>query len=258
MGVLSAVERNFNETAMHARAQASDRLARADRASHGPRVRAKERAKRIRENPKESPKEPKVSKARTRVKHRNLVSQVLKTRNQIQAWKLRICTNMSIGVLLGGTIVGNQRMTLPQAHFYLDNWMQFLTRVENDHFLFTQFVIRKGVSTIVEGQRRLFFVRKMNTDMYIYTHIYKHTHIQIHVHVHVRVRVSLCFCCVVPCHVVCRALLVGWLCVVWCGVLFSTCRCRGGSCPWSFLLRMMCVLQQSRLEDTGCKHDPTH
>ena len=35
MGVLSAVEHIFNETAMHARAQASNRLARAIRASHG-------------------------------------------------------------------------------------------------------------------------------------------------------------------------------------------------------------------------------
>ena len=43
MGVSSAVEHIFNETTMHARAQASNRLARANRASHGPRVRAKER-----------------------------------------------------------------------------------------------------------------------------------------------------------------------------------------------------------------------
>ena len=47
---------HFNETAMHARAQASNRLARANRASHGPRVRAKERVKRTRRNPKESPR----------------------------------------------------------------------------------------------------------------------------------------------------------------------------------------------------------
>ena len=62
MGVLSAVEHIFNETAMHARAQASNRLARANRPSHGPRVKAKEIVKRTRENPKESPKEPKVPK----------------------------------------------------------------------------------------------------------------------------------------------------------------------------------------------------
>ena len=45
MGVFfSAVEHFFNETAMHATAQASNRLARANRASHGPRVRAKEKS----------------------------------------------------------------------------------------------------------------------------------------------------------------------------------------------------------------------
>ena len=68
MGVLSAVEHIFNESAMHARVQASNRLARANRASHGPRVRAKERAKRTRENAKTNLKEPKVPKGRTRVK----------------------------------------------------------------------------------------------------------------------------------------------------------------------------------------------
>ena len=36
----------------------------------GPRVRAKEKVRRTRRNPKESPKEPKVPKAHTRVKHR--------------------------------------------------------------------------------------------------------------------------------------------------------------------------------------------
>ena len=55
---LSAVEHMVNETAMHARAEASNRLARANRASHGPRVRAKVRVKRTMENPKGSPKEP--------------------------------------------------------------------------------------------------------------------------------------------------------------------------------------------------------
>ena len=50
MGVLGAVEHIFNETAIHARTQASNRLAKANRASHGPRVRAKARVKRTREN----------------------------------------------------------------------------------------------------------------------------------------------------------------------------------------------------------------
>ena len=82
MGVSSAVEHIFNETATHARAQASNRLARTNKASHGPRVRVTERVKRTRENPKESPKEPKVrtkvTKAHTRVRDRKRVSQVLK------------------------------------------------------------------------------------------------------------------------------------------------------------------------------------
>ena len=64
MGVLSAVEHIFNETAMHAKAQTSNRMAKANRASHGPRVsphsQAKARVKKTRENPKENPKEPKV------------------------------------------------------------------------------------------------------------------------------------------------------------------------------------------------------
>ena len=92
-GCLSAVEDICNETAMHARAQASNRLARANRASHGPRVRAKERVKRTRENPKESPKEPKarskVPKAHTRVNIEKLVYRVLKARHKRQARKLR-------------------------------------------------------------------------------------------------------------------------------------------------------------------------
>ena len=58
-GFFHAVEHIFNETAMHARTQASSRLAKTNRASHGPRVRAKVRVKRTRANPKENPMEPK-------------------------------------------------------------------------------------------------------------------------------------------------------------------------------------------------------
>ena len=122
---------------------ASNRLAKANRASHGPRVRAKARVKRTRENSEENPKEPKVPqvpKARTRAKHRKLVSQVLKTRNQRQARTLRnlhrrvpltlpgtmvgIVTNGTMaGVLLDGTKVGNKRMTLAQARFHFEFWI---------------------------------------------------------------------------------------------------------------------------------------
>ena len=87
MDVLSSTERSFNGTAMQARTQARKRLAKAIRASHGPRVspqsQAKERAKKTMENPKGSEKEPKVRskvlKAQVKVKHRKRVSQVLKT-----------------------------------------------------------------------------------------------------------------------------------------------------------------------------------
>ena len=95
-------------------------------------------------------KEPKVRtkvpKAHTRTKHRKLVSQVLKTRNRMQARTFRnlhrhiprtfpgtvvgtvtygtmagvSMNGMMTGVPLDGTKVGNKRMTLPQAHFYLD------------------------------------------------------------------------------------------------------------------------------------------
>ena len=99
MGVLSAVEHIFNETAMHARAQASNRLAKANRASHGPREReAKSRVKKTMENTKETPKEPevrtKVPKACTRAKHRKLGSQVLKTRIRGKLGNAGICTDM--------------------------------------------------------------------------------------------------------------------------------------------------------------------
>ena len=60
MGVLSVVVHIFNETAMQARTQASNRMAKAIRGSHGSRVnlqsQAKERVKRTKENPKDCPK----------------------------------------------------------------------------------------------------------------------------------------------------------------------------------------------------------
>ena len=150
MVVSSAVEHIFNETAMHARAQASNRMAKANRASHGPGVRATARVTKVRAHLKETPKElkagTKVPKSHTRAKHRKLVSQVLKARNRRQARKLRnlhrrvpltlpgtmvgmvsngtmagvMMNGMMIGVRLDGTKVGNKRMTLPQAHFHLE------------------------------------------------------------------------------------------------------------------------------------------
>ena len=105
---------HFNETAVHARAQASNRMAKANRASHGPRVspqtQVKVRARKTIENPKENPKGPKVRskvpKVYTRAKHRKLVCQVLKTRNRRQAqrfWNLHRHYDTSASSLsLGG------------------------------------------------------------------------------------------------------------------------------------------------------------
>ena len=56
MGVLSAMEHIFTETAMHAKAQVNNRMAKANRASHGPRVsphsQEKARVKKIMEKTK--------------------------------------------------------------------------------------------------------------------------------------------------------------------------------------------------------------
>ena len=62
MGVLSAVEHIFDETALQARSPASNRLAKANRASHGPRVKAKERVKRTMEKSKGQSKGSKGAK----------------------------------------------------------------------------------------------------------------------------------------------------------------------------------------------------
>ena len=77
MGILSVMEHIFNESAMQARTLARNRLAKAIKASHGPRVspqsQVKERVKKTMENRKGSPKEPKVRskfpKAQATVKH---------------------------------------------------------------------------------------------------------------------------------------------------------------------------------------------
>ena len=137
---------------MHARAQASHRLAKANRARHGPRVRGKGQSK------EKKGKSKGTSKGTKGAKGRKLVSQVLKTRNQRHARKLRnlhshvpltlpgtmvgivpngtmagvlmngmmtgvLMNEMMTGVLLDGTKVGNKRMTLPQAHFHMEVWI---------------------------------------------------------------------------------------------------------------------------------------
>ena len=103
-----------------------------------------------------------------------------------------------------------------------------------------------------------FFNRTSPTFTFTYAHTDTHTFTKMYLYmcVYICMFVYVCvfvfFCCAVPCHVACRALLVvGWgvgCGVVWCAVLLSTCRCRGGPCPWSFLLRMMSILQPARAE----------
>ena len=83
------------------------RVIEANRASHGPRVRAKVRVKITREHLEENPKDPKVPKA-----------QALTILGFMIAGAMM--NGMMAGVLLDGTKVGNKRMTLPQAHFHLE------------------------------------------------------------------------------------------------------------------------------------------
>ena len=131
MGILSAVEHIFTDTAVHARAQASNRLAKANRASRDPRAiphsQAKARVETTMGNPKENPKEPKVRtkapKAYTRAKHRKLVSQVLKTRNRRQA---RTFTNLHrhAPLILPGTMVGTvTNGTMAGVLMWNDDWI---------------------------------------------------------------------------------------------------------------------------------------
>ena len=69
----------------------------------------------------------KVPRAYTRAKHRKSVSQVLKTRNRRQARTFRnlhrhvplTLPGTIAGIVTNGTMAGNKRMTLPQAHFDL-------------------------------------------------------------------------------------------------------------------------------------------
>ena len=141
MGVLCAVEHISNETAMHARAQANKSLAKVNRASHGPRVRAK--AGKI---------QSKIQRCQRFAQGHyieNWSLKVWKTQNPRQTWKLKnlhkhvpltlpgtmvgmvtngtmagvLMNGMMTGVLLDGTKVQNKRMTLPQAHFHLEAWM---------------------------------------------------------------------------------------------------------------------------------------
>ena len=104
MGLLSVVEHNFNETAMNARAQASNRLARANRASHGPRVRAKVRVKVTREKSKGKSKGTKGAKGSHKGKTSKTGLSGLES-SKSEARKLRI-KHRHVPLTLPGTMVG--------------------------------------------------------------------------------------------------------------------------------------------------------
>ena len=80
---------------MHAKATASNHLVKANKSCHGPRVIAKERVRRERENPKENPMVPNVQKVRIRVKPQKLVYMVLKTEFRDKFRNSVICTDVS-------------------------------------------------------------------------------------------------------------------------------------------------------------------
>ena len=138
-------QRDCNARKEHRHAVVCQRqTARANRASHGPRVRAKARVKKKRTS------KGKSQGTKGAIQHRKLVYQIWKTRHQRQARKLRnlhkhvpltihglmmdgVLTNgmmagvwmngMMTGVLLDGTKVGNKRTTILQAHFHLEVWI---------------------------------------------------------------------------------------------------------------------------------------
>ena len=146
MGVFSAVEHIFNETAMHAKAQASNRMAKANSEGKG-------KSKENKGQSKGKSKGTKSANQGAKGSHKGNTSKAglsgLKTRNKRQAWKLRnlhrrvpltlpgtmvgmvtngtmtgvLMNGMMTGVLLDGTKVGNKRVTLPQAHVHLEVWM---------------------------------------------------------------------------------------------------------------------------------------
>ena len=84
-GALRVAVLTINATAVHAKARASNLLAKASRpASHGPRVRAKEEARKTRERPQENPKVSRERNTRTKVKALQKADQALNSTNQTQ------------------------------------------------------------------------------------------------------------------------------------------------------------------------------
>ena len=117
---------------MHARTQASNRLARTNRASHGPRVRAKERVKRTSENPKsikgtkgaKGSHKGKTSKTgllgleNSKSEKSSETQESAHTRHADNSWIHDGWKYDEWNDDWSSTSVGNKRMTIPQAHFH--------------------------------------------------------------------------------------------------------------------------------------------
>ena len=143
IGVSSAVEHISHETAMHARAEARNRLAQANRASHGPRVsphtQAKGKSKENKEISKGKSKGTKSANQGAKGVHKGNKSKTglsdlehskseasSETQESAQTCTTDTSWNDSWSLMNGlmyGTKVGNKRMTLPQAHFRLEDSM---------------------------------------------------------------------------------------------------------------------------------------
>ena len=104
--------------------------------------------------------------------------------------------------------------------------LQFLTRAElffydlqfsRACFVMSALVSRKQLWTVL-GLEQYTSWKVSPTCAHAHTHTHTHTHTCTYTYTCACTCV-LVFCCVVSCHVVCRASLVGGVCVVWCVVV---------------------------------------
>ena len=123
--VMGAVEHIFNETAMIVWQRQTEQVMVQERAKEG--------VKKTRENPKDSPKKPKMPKSKSRTSSETQESaQTCPT--DIHGFMMdgvftigtmagELMNGMMTGVLSDGTKIGNKRLTLLQNHFLLEVWM---------------------------------------------------------------------------------------------------------------------------------------
>ena len=121
--VSNAVETIFTMTALPTSHHAKTTARKTNRASHGPRMMAKERANKVKEmeNSKENQTVARVLKVRTRVKVRTCtdVSDLQVLHRQIPGLMIAgvLISGMMTGARLTGIKVGKKPVTVPQDHF---------------------------------------------------------------------------------------------------------------------------------------------